>query len=100
MRLLYRKVFEFISELEDKSENKGFNDSGFRDETVYVVRRYQRLYVWNREDQWDPLWEDVINIATKIHEYIVLGHSEAVETRILTGYQTPRKIQRCEFHRN
>lgn len=25
----------------------------------YVVPLFQRQYVWNREDQWEPLWEDI-----------------------------------------
>ena len=25
----------------------------------YVVPLFQRPYVWTREDQWDPLWEDI-----------------------------------------
>ena len=33
---------------------------------IYVVPRYQRLYVWNLEDQWVPLWEDVTEIARNL----------------------------------
>ena len=36
----------------------------FEGQLVYVVPSYQRLYVWNREDQWEPLWSDVEDIAT------------------------------------
>ncbi|HUN53998.1 MAG TPA: DUF262 domain-containing HNH endonuclease family protein [Smithella sp.] len=25
----------------------------------YVVPLFQRQYVWNKEDQWEPLWEDI-----------------------------------------
>ena len=39
----------------------------FNNDFTYVVRRYQRLYVWNEEDQWAPLWEDVVNIASKVY---------------------------------
>lgn len=31
----------------------------FQDRRQYRVPFYQRPYVWNREDQWDRLWEDV-----------------------------------------
>ena len=31
----------------------------FQRERRYVVPLYQRSYVWNREDQWEPLWEDI-----------------------------------------
>ena len=30
---------------------------------VYFVPLYQRQYVWNEENQWAPLWEDVVQIA-------------------------------------
>ena len=36
---------------------------------VYVVPRYQRLYVWNKEDQWAPLWEDVTEIARNLFDH-------------------------------
>lgn len=35
---------------------------------VYVVPNYQRLYVWNRDDQWEPLWSDVREIAENLVE--------------------------------
>ncbi|GMV58066.1 MAG: hypothetical protein AMXMBFR72_11780 [Betaproteobacteria bacterium] len=31
----------------------------FQDRRQYRVPFYQRPYVWNREDQWERLWEDV-----------------------------------------
>src|ERR1700730_1462220 len=31
----------------------------FQRERRYVVPLYQRSYVWTREDQWEPLWEDI-----------------------------------------
>src|SRR5215813_1134018 len=31
----------------------------FQKERRYVVPLYQRSYVWTREDQWEPLWEDI-----------------------------------------
>ena len=35
----------------------------FGSNLVYVVPNYQRLYVWSEEDQWEPLWADVLDIA-------------------------------------
>jgi uncharacterized protein with ParB-like and HNH nuclease domain len=29
----------------------------------YVVPLYQRPYVWGRDKQWSPLWEDVSRVA-------------------------------------
>ena len=31
---------------------------------VYVIPNYQRTYVWNKFDQWEPLWQDVTTIAS------------------------------------
>ena len=30
---------------------------------VYLIPNYQRTYVWNEYDQWEPLWLDVVGIA-------------------------------------
>lgn len=31
----------------------------FQRERRYVVPLYQRAYVWNEDDQWQPLWDDI-----------------------------------------
>ncbi|MCJ2097491.1 DUF262 domain-containing protein [Methylobacterium sp. E-046] len=31
----------------------------FQKERRYVVPLYQRAYVWNEDDQWQPLWDDI-----------------------------------------
>ncbi|RUO97681.1 DUF262 domain-containing protein [Hyphomicrobium sp.] len=31
----------------------------FEKERRYTIPLYQRAYVWNREEQWEPLWEDI-----------------------------------------
>ena len=40
----------------------------FDGKLVYIVPTYQRLYVWNRDDQWEPLWSDVRDIAEELIE--------------------------------
>jgi hypothetical protein len=35
----------------------------FQGDTRYVVPLFQRPYVWNRQDQWEPLWEDIRDLA-------------------------------------
>ncbi|MYA64300.1 MAG: DUF262 domain-containing protein, partial [Gemmatimonadetes bacterium] len=40
----------------------------FDGKLVYIVPNYQRLYVWNRDNQWEPLWFDVQDIAERIIE--------------------------------
>lgn len=34
----------------------------------YVVPLFQRPYVWSREAQWEPLWEDIRNVADQLLE--------------------------------
>ena len=33
---------------------------------VYIVPNYQRLYVWSEDEQWEPLWLDVRDIAEEL----------------------------------
>lgn len=37
----------------------------FQKDVRYVIPTFQRPYVWNQEDQWEPLWEDVRNTAER-----------------------------------
>lgn len=37
--------------------------SVFQDRRQYRVPFYQRQYVWNREQQWEPLWDDITEKA-------------------------------------
>lgn len=34
--------------------------------TRYTVPLFQRPYVWNKEEQWQPLWEDVCALADRV----------------------------------
>src|SRR6201988_446309 len=34
-----------------------------------VVPLFQRPYVWNEDNQWDPLWTDVVRVAEKVLGY-------------------------------
>ena len=46
----------------------------------YVIPPYQRRYVWNEDEQWDPLWDDVSSLAER--------HLEVAEhTTIRAGRQ-------------
>src|SRR3977135_2791665 len=31
-----------------------------------VVPLFQRPYVWNEENQWEPLWNDVVRVAERL----------------------------------
>lgn len=35
----------------------------FSRERRFVIPLFQRSYVWNREEQWEPLWEDIVRRA-------------------------------------
>jgi uncharacterized protein with ParB-like and HNH nuclease domain len=35
----------------------------FEKDVLYRVPLYQRPYVWNRDEQWQPLWEDLQRLA-------------------------------------
>ena len=32
----------------------------------YVVPSYQRNYVWTKADQWEPLWDDVMEVTRRV----------------------------------
>ena len=40
----------------------------FMNQVRYEIPLYQRRYVWEQEDQWDPLWEDVQNTSEEFLE--------------------------------
>ena len=49
----------------------------FASPVVYLIPIYQRRYVWNRFDQWEPLWLDIKGIAS-----VLLTSSEAYESLV------------------
>ena len=54
-------IESFPMDTNDRDINDLFNGN-----KVFVVPRYQRLYVWTEEDHWDPLWDDVEHIADRL----------------------------------
>ncbi|MDE2669675.1 MAG: DUF262 domain-containing protein [Chloroflexota bacterium] len=40
----------------------------FLKDVRYVIPTFQRPYVWTKDDQWDPLWEDVQTVAERYLE--------------------------------
>ena len=40
----------------------------FNQTIQYVIPAFQRRYVWNQEEQWEPLWDDVSGIAEGLLE--------------------------------
>lgn len=37
-----------------------------RDDVEYVIPQFQRAYAWRREEQWEPLWDDIVNLVQAI----------------------------------
>jgi hypothetical protein len=44
----------------------------FQKDVRYVIPVFQRPYVWNQEEQWEPLWEDVRNAAERFIDELEL----------------------------
>ena len=42
----------------------------FEKQRCYLVPLFQRAYVWNKDEQWTPLWDDVRSIADRVLEKI------------------------------
>lgn len=38
----------------------------FGSQTRHTVPLFQRPYVWSREEQWEPLWEDVLGLLDRL----------------------------------
>lgn len=52
----------------------------FQKDVRYVVPIFQRPYVWNQEDQWEPLWEDVRNAAEHYLEELAYVEEHMLST--------------------
>ena len=57
----------------------------------YVVPLYQRPYVWNEEDQWEPLWED-INVLIE-HQLVPHTAPDSVWTHFLGAIVLDQETQ-------
>ena len=51
----------------------------FQKDVRYTIPEFQRSYVWNQEDQWDPLWNDVRNVAEEYLEELERSGSDSVK---------------------
>ncbi|WP_214323074.1 DUF262 domain-containing protein [Nonomuraea sediminis] len=50
----------------------------------YVIPLFQRPYVWNRTDQWEPLWSDVRTVAEQVLETLAAyGGEEKIPPHFL-----------------
>lgn len=57
----------------DKASAKDLFDS----KVHYEIPPYQRPYVWNEEEQWAPLWDDIVRVA---ESHVRLGEGERQPT--------------------
>ena len=64
-----------------------------------VVPLFQRPYVWNDENQWDPLWNDVVRVAERVlnrptdkHHPHFLGAVVLQQVQNRTGQMQERTI--------
>ena len=52
----------------------------FETKRRYDIPPFQRPYVWNAEDQWVPLWDDVVRVA---ESHLVARSSRPVGTHFM-----------------
>ena len=57
----------------------------FRKEVRYIIPPFQRPYVWSQDDQWEPLWEDVRNVAENYLEELERSGNDGVEAEQRTS---------------
>ncbi len=57
----------------------------FRKEVRYTIPSFQRPYVWSQDDQWEPLWEDVRNVAENYLEELERSGNNGVEAEQKTS---------------
>ena len=55
----------------------------FEKQCVYFVPKYQRHYVWNCEDQWEPLWLDVTEIASVLYKDASERSDQRINTKLV-----------------
>ena len=57
----------------------------FQKNIRYTIPTFQRHYVWTQEDQWEPLWEDVRNVAENFLEELSRSGGDSVEAEQRTS---------------
>lgn len=67
----------------------------FQKDVRYVIPTFQRPYVWNQDDQWEPLWNDVRNTAERYLEELELaeGKNAVAEERAGTHFMGAVVVQ-------
>lgn len=57
----------------------------FRKDVRYTIPPFQRPYVWSQDEQWEPLWEDVRNVAENYLEELERSGNDGVEAEQKTS---------------
>ena len=57
----------------------------FQKDVRYTILPFQRPYVWSQDDQWEPLWEDVRNVAENYLEELERSDGDIVEAEQRTS---------------
>ena len=57
----------------------------FQKDVRYVVPTFQRPYVWNQDDQWEALWEDIRNLAERYGDQLVSADGDHTLAEQKTG---------------
>ena len=57
----------------------------FQKEVHYVIPTFQRPYVWTQEKQWEPLWEDIRNLAERYGDQLVVAEGKQALAEEKTG---------------
>ncbi len=51
----------------------------FQKDIRYTIPEFQRPYVWNQDDQWEPLWDDVRNTSEQYLEELDRSDNNSIE---------------------
>ena len=57
----------------------------------YEIPPFQRPYIWDQEHQWEPLWDDVTNIAG---DHLEVGQSKASITHFMGAVVFQQRLRR------
>ena len=57
----------------------------FQKDVRYVIPTFQRSYVWNQDDQWEPFWNDVRNTAERYLDELALTGGKRAFAEERTG---------------
>lgn len=57
----------------------------FQKDVRYVIPTFQRPYVWNQDDQWEPFWNDVRNTAERYLDELARNQQNRARAEEKTG---------------